>query len=134
MSQTFEKFGIRTGLLVSSMKESDKKRILEQLCDGDIDLIVGTHSLLGEKVVFHNLGLVVTDEQHRFGVRQRRALAEKSSGVNVLVMSATPIPRTLASTVFGSMDFSTIEMKPASRLPVITRGLTGKTRNKGYAP
>ncbi len=133
MSQAFEKFGIRTGLLVSSMKESDKKRILEQLCDGDIDLIVGTHSLLGEKVVFHNLGLVVTDEQHRFGVRQRRALAEKSSGVNVLVMSATPIPRTLASTVFGSMDFSTIEMKPASRLPVITRGLTGKTRNKAYA-
>lgn len=133
MKEVLDPFGVRCALLVSSIKTSERREVLEDLAGGNIDLIIGTQALLQDDVVFRDLGLVVTDEQHRFGVRQRRILTEKAPGVNVLVMSATPIPRTLASTVFGDMDFSTIRTMPASRLPVITRGVNGNTRKMAYA-
>ena len=133
MKSALEPFGVKCALLVSSIKASERREVLEDLAGGNVDLIIGTQALLQDDVVFHDLGLVVTDEQHRFGVHQRRILTEKAVGVNVLVMSATPIPRTLASTVFGDMDFSTIRTMPASRLPVITRGVTGSSRKMAYA-
>ena len=133
MKNVLGPFGVRCALLVSSINVSQRRKILKDLAGGNIDLIIGTQALLQDDVTFQDLGLVVTDEQHRFGVRQRRILTEKAAGVNVLVMSATPIPRTLASTVFGDMDFSTIRTMPASRRPVITRGVNGTTRKMAYA-
>jgi ATP-dependent DNA helicase RecG len=106
--------------------------MLEKMADGDIDIIVGTHALIQEGVSFADLGLVITDEQHRFGVNQRKLLARKGRGVNVCVMSATPIPRTLAATVFGDMDFSIIRSRPSERKTVITRALDPSSRERAY--
>ena len=118
--QLLEPFGIHVALLTSSVKGKKRKEILERLENGLIDVIIGTHSLIQDDVHFSNLGLVITDEQHRFGVEQRRVLREKGINPNTLFMTATPIPRTLAITVFGEMDVSIINQMPKGRKPVKT--------------
>ncbi|MBF1170697.1 MAG: ATP-dependent DNA helicase RecG, partial [[Eubacterium] sulci] len=133
ISVDLAKFGMKTALLVSGLKVAERREILEGISSGDIDIIVGTHALIQSDVEFAKLGLVITDEQHRFGVNQRKILSEKSEAVNVLVMSATPIPRTLAATVFGDMDFSVIKSKPSNRKDIITRYATEKSRERVYA-
>ena len=116
----FKDTDIKVELLVGSMKKSEKTRIYKLLEDGSIDIIVGTHALISEGVNYKNLGLVITDEQHRFGVRQRSMLKDKGIEPDVLYMSATPIPRTYALTIYGDMDVSSIKTMPSGRLPVIT--------------
>lgn len=118
LKRDFEPLGIQVALLCGSTKISQKRKIYEQLLNGDIDIIVGTHALIQDKVVYKNLALVVTDEQHRFGVRQREKLSEKGNEPHVLVMSATPIPRTLAIIMYGDLDISVICDMPASRKPI----------------
>ena len=120
LAPQFESFGFKTALLTGSTKASEKKRIYEGLTSGDINVVIGTHALLSDKVTFDKLGLVITDEQHRFGVNQRAALGEKSEGVHVLVMSATPIPRTLALILYGDLDVSQISEMPPGRQRVDT--------------
>lgn len=115
-----EPFGIDCELLTSSVKGKRRKEILERLQKGEIDILIGTHALIQEEVHFHRLGLVITDEQHRFGVEQRRILREKGENPDVLFMTATPIPRTLAITVFGEMDVSIIDEMPAGRKSIET--------------
>ena len=114
----FDNFNVE--LLTSSTKQKDKNEILFKLLHGRIDLLIGTHALIQDSVIFSNLGLVVIDEQHRFGVNQRKALVEKFKGVDALYMTATPIPRTLGLTAFGDLDLSLIKEKPANRKPIIT--------------
>lgn len=114
----FSNFNVE--LLTSSTKEKDKREILFKLLHGRIDLLIGTHSLIQDNVLFSNLGLVVIDEQHRFGVNQRKALVDKFKGVDALYMTATPIPRTLGLTAFGDLDLSLIKEKPANRKPIKT--------------
>ena len=116
----FKNMDIRVELLYSSMKAKEKKQILEGLASGDVAIVVGTHALFQEDVKYDNLGLVVADEQHRFGVEQRRKLLEKGEKVDFLLMSATPIPRTLAVSIYGDMDVSTITTLPTGRKPIIT--------------
>ncbi|KAA1042765.1 ATP-dependent DNA helicase RecG [Macrococcus equipercicus] len=110
----------RIALLTSSVKGRKRRLLLEQLAAGEIDMIVGTHALIQDEVRFNRLGLVITDEQHRFGVNQRKRLREKGEEANVLFMTATPIPRTLAISVFGEMDVTTIREMPKGRKPIIT--------------
>ena len=112
--------GMKSALLTSSVKGKKRRELLEALKDGQIDILIGTHALIGDEVHFKNLGLVITDEQHRFGVQQRRILREKGSNPDVLFMTATPIPRTLAITVFGEMDVSIIDEMPAGRKVIET--------------
>ncbi len=116
-----EAAGIRVAILTGRERGSARKEILDRLTLGDIDLLVGTHALFQEDVAFHDLALAVVDEQHRFGVHQRLALTQKGEAVDVLVLTATPIPRTLVLTFFGDMDVSELREKPAGRLPVDTR-------------
>lgn len=111
---------VKIALLTSSVKGKKRRLLLEQLAAGEIDVIVGTHALIQDEVVFDRLGLVITDEQHRFGVNQRKRLREKGEETNVLFMTATPIPRTLAISVFGEMDVTTIREMPKGRKPIIT--------------
>ena len=111
---------IRVALLTGSMKKSEKQKIYQALEDGTIDIIVGTHALISDGVTMKNLGLVITDEQHRFGVGQRSKLKEKGQSPDILYMSATPIPRTYALTIYGDMDVSSIHTMPQGRLPVLT--------------
>ncbi len=132
LAADFEPFGIRVALLISGMKAAERRQLLEEIAEGRIDIVVGTHALIQKDVVFSNLALVITDEQHRFGVNQRKTLTRKGRGVNVLVMSATPIPRTLAATVFGDMDFSIIRSRPEGRLEIITRALDKTSRERAY--
>lgn len=115
-----EPFGITVELLCGSFSAPKKRKIKERLANGDIDVIVGTHALLSEDVKFKSLAFAVTDEQHRFGVDQRAALASKGDYVNILVMSATPIPRTLAMIIYGDLDISVIDEMPPGRTPVET--------------
>ncbi|WP_210123949.1 MULTISPECIES: ATP-dependent DNA helicase RecG [unclassified Staphylococcus] len=117
-----EIFGDRMNiaLLTGSVKGKKRKILLEQLEQNEIDCIIGTHALIQDDVVFNNVGLVITDEQHRFGVNQRQLLREKGAMTNVLFMTATPIPRTLAISVFGEMDVSSIKKLPKGRKPIIT--------------
>ena len=124
--------GVRVALLTGSMTASRKKEIQEGLAYGDIDFAVGTHALISENVRFWNLGLVITDEQHRFGVRQRGLLAEKGNGAHVLVMSATPIPRTLALAIYGDLDVSIIDELPAGRKPVHTYRIDSSKRQRCF--
>ena len=112
------KIPVRPVLLTGSVKESAKKVIREELKDGRAQIAVGTHALIQDKVLFQNLGLVITDEQHRFGVRQREMLGEKGGRPHMLVMSATPIPRTLAIILYGDLDISVIDKLPVGRLPI----------------
>ena len=116
----FFKDDIRLGLLTSSVKGKKRAQILEQIKNNDIDVVIGTHSLIQDEVVFNKLGLVIIDEQHRFGVEQRKALREKGLHPDVLFMTATPIPRTLAITALGDMDVSTITQLPKGRKKVET--------------
>ncbi|PNZ58347.1 DNA helicase RecG [Staphylococcus casei] len=117
-----EIFGDRmnVALLTGSVKGKKRKLLLEQLNNNEIDCIIGTHALIQDDVIFNNVGLVITDEQHRFGVNQRQLLREKGAMTNVLFMTATPIPRTLAISVFGEMDVSSIKQLPKGRKPIIT--------------
>ena len=112
---------LRILLLTGSLKAAERRERLEFVQTGQVDLIVGTHALIQEGVRFHDLGLVIIDEQHRFGVAQRRILREKGQNPDVLMMTATPIPRTLAITAFGDMDVSIIDQMPAGRKEIITR-------------
>lgn len=132
ISKDFKNFGYKTALLISGMKASEREELLIKLSRGEINILIGTHALIQNDVKFLNLGLVITDEQHRFGVNQRKLFSEKSSAANILVMSATPIPRTLATTVYGDMDFSVIKNRPANRKVVITRSLNKNSRERAY--
>ena len=122
--------GIRVVLLTGSMKQKEKRLCMEQIADGSAQVIVGTHAIFQKAVTYDRLGLVITDEQHRFGVAQRTALAEKGGVPHKLVMSATPIPRTLALMVYGDLDVSVLDELPAGRLPVETYAVTGKLRER----
>ena len=112
---------LTVGLLTSGMKVAARREVLAGLENGRIQMITGTHALIQEAVDYHNLGLVITDEQHRFGVNQRKVFREKGQNPDVLMMTATPIPRTLAITAFGDMDVSIIDELPAGRQPITTR-------------
>ncbi|WP_295900583.1 ATP-dependent DNA helicase RecG [uncultured Bdellovibrio sp.] len=119
--KVLEPLGIRLAMLVGKTKASEKKQVLASLHAGEIDLIIGTHALIEDDVQFANLGLVIIDEQHRFGVEQRGVLKNKGNSPHFLVMTATPIPRTLAMTVYGDLDVSIIDEMPAGRSPIQTR-------------
>lgn len=123
---------VRVGLLTGALKESEKKQVRQRLADGEIDLIIGTHALITDKTEFKNLGLAVTDEQHRFGVAQRSRLLGKGENPHLLVMSATPIPRTLGLIIFGDLDISVIDELPPSRKPVKTVWFRSNQRDRVY--
>lgn len=112
---------LKIQLLTSSTKKGERNNILQNLKNGETQVLIGTHSLLNDELVYNNLGLVITDEQHRFGVNQRQTLQEKGKDVDVLYMSATPIPRTLALTIYGDMDITEIRSKPGGRKEIITK-------------
>ena len=119
LSQLFPE--LKLALLTGSMKTAERKETLLAIELGQVDMVIGTHALIQDGVQYHHLGLVIVDEQHRFGVAQRRILREKGDNPDVLMMTATPIPRTLAITAFGDMDVSIIDQMPAGRKPIITR-------------
>lgn len=120
ISKILKPAGIRVSLLTGSSKASEKRLIKKNLMDGEIDMLIGTHAIIQNDVAFKNLALVITDEQHRFGVRQRASLAEKGTSSHTLVMSATPIPRTLALILYGDLDISLLDEMPPGRQPVRT--------------
>lgn len=119
--EIFDKLNINVALLVGDMKKSERNRILSDLKDGVIDILIGTHSLFSNDVIYSSLGLVVIDEQHRFGVKQRESLINKGEVSDVLLMSATPIPRTLALSIYGDLDITTIESYPFEKKKIITK-------------
>ncbi len=121
MSKVVEGLAVRIAFLSGSTRKSERQHILRGLAAGEIDIIIGTHALFQDDVTFHALGLGVIDEQHRFGVEQRMRLAAKSGYTDIVLMTATPIPRTLTLTAYGDMDISTLRGKPAGRLPIATR-------------
>ncbi|QOY34430.1 ATP-dependent DNA helicase RecG [Anaerobacillus isosaccharinicus] len=120
LKQLLEPLNVKVELLTGSVKGKKRKELLQRLETGELQVIVGTHALIQDEVVFRRLGLVITDEQHRFGVEQRRTLRNKGQNPDVLFMTATPIPRTLAISIFGDMDVSTIDEMPAGRKPIET--------------
>lgn len=132
LSRMLEPLGVRVALLTGSVKGAAKKAVRKAIAEGEADLVVGTHAVLGPDVEFRNLGFAVTDEQHRFGVRQRSALAGKADHPHLLVMSATPIPRTLGLLMFGDLDISILDELPPGRTPVKTYAITGKKRADMY--
>lgn len=123
---------VNIAVLTGSVRASRKKKIKEGLLDGSIDLVVGTHAIISGDVEFRRLGLVITDEQHRFGVRQRTALAEKGENPHILVMSATPIPRTLGLIIYGDLDISVLDELPKGRQPIATYCVTGDYHKRLY--
>ncbi len=133
LSAFFAKHDIKLELLLGSMTSGARKKALERLASGESQVAVGTHALLSEGVHFENLGLAITDEQHRFGVNQRRLLSDKGKNPHVLVMSATPIPRTLALIVYGDLDVSLIDELPPGRQKIETYLVTESYRNRIYA-
>ncbi|MER2001046.1 MAG: ATP-dependent DNA helicase RecG [Carnobacterium inhibens] len=120
LDELFDPLEVKIALLTGSTKTKDRRIILEQLANGELDVLIGTHALIQEDVHFSRLGLVITDEQHRFGVNQRKLLRDKGKDADVLFMTATPIPRTLAITTYGEMDVSIIDEMPAGRIPIQT--------------
>ena len=132
LNRLLSPFGMRVALLTGGMKAAARRTTLAAIRDDEADLIVGTHAILSEGVEFARLGLAVVDEQHRFGVRQRGLLAEKAANPHLLVMSATPIPRTLGLLMYGDLDISILDELPPGRKPVKTRCITGKKRADLY--
>ena len=132
LNRLLSPFGMRVALLTGGMKAAARRTTLAAIRDDKADLIVGTHAILSEGVEFARLGLAVVDEQHRFGVRQRGLLAEKAANPHLLVMSATPIPRTLGLLMYGDLDISILDELPPGRKPVKTRCITGKKRADLY--
>ncbi len=128
----FEKFNFNVALLTGAATAKEKKIIKEKLKSGEIDIIIGTHALIQPDVEFNNIGLVITDEQHRFGVRQRNALLDKGNLPHTLVMSATPIPRTLALMIFGDLDISVLDELPPGRQPIETYCIDTQKRERAY--
>lgn len=118
LTKMFEGLGVTVGVLTGALTAKQKRECKEKIQSGEWDIVVGTHAIIQDNVIFHNLCLVVTDEQHRFGVRQRETLLEKGDEPHVLAMSATPIPRTLALVLYGDMDLSVMDELPAERLPI----------------
>lgn len=125
--ELFKDYDVQVDVLYSSLKPAEKKEVLRRLKDNETDILVGTHALFQEDVCYHDLGMVVADEQHRFGVGQRRRMLEKGDKVDFLLMSATPIPRTLAISLYGDMDVSTIQELPKGRCEVITKLIKSKS-------
>lgn len=132
LSKLLEPLGMRLGMLCGSMTAKEKRDIKERIALGMVDLVIGTHALISKDVDLPNLALVVTDEQHRFGVRQRASLSEKSNHPHTLVMSATPIPRTLALMIYGDLDVSSIDELPPNRQPVKTYVISSKIKERAY--
>ena len=134
--ETLEKFfsglSVKVCALTGKTPAAEKRAIYEGLKSGDIDVVVGTHAIISDGVEFKNFGLAITDEQHRFGVRQRARLQEKTSGVHVLVMSATPIPRTLAWSIYGDLDVSVIDELPKGRIPIETYKINSGIRERAW--
>lgn len=128
----FEPFGVKVVLLVSSLNAKEKKQALEEIKSGEAQVIIGTHALIQEAVEYKNVGLVITDEQHRFGVSQRRKLSEKGLNPDILVMTATPIPRTLAVTLYADYDVSSIDEMPPGRKKVLTYRFSESERKDAY--
>lgn len=131
-TETFEDIGIRVEILTGSATKKQKEGILQRVKDGEIDILIGTHALIEDNVEFKNIGLVITDEQHRFGVRQRGKLSSKGTSPDILVMTATPIPRTLALILYGDLDISIIDELPPGRQPIETIAIEKKKRDKVY--
>ena len=129
----FENTDIRVGFLSSGVKAAEKRETLAAIADGSLDVIIGTHAVIQESVQFHRLGIVITDEQHRFGVDQRIKLAAKGEDPDILVMTATPIPRTLAVIIFGDLDISVIDELPSGRMPIKTKAVSSRSRKKVYS-
>ena len=125
-----DELDIKCELLISGITKKKKEDILERLKNGEIDILIGTHAIIEDNVIFKNLGLVVTDEQHRFGVKQRTKIAEKGQNVDVLVMTATPIPRTLALILYGDLDISIIDELPPNRKKIETYAVNKKMTDR----
>jgi ATP-dependent DNA helicase RecG len=130
ISGLLEKHDIKVGLLTGSQGKKEKSSLMDKLATGELDIVIGTHALIEEGVEFKRLGLVVTDEQHRFGVRQRNVLSQKGQNPDVLVMTATPIPRTLALILYGDLDISIIDELPPGRKPVETYAVDDGMRER----
>ncbi|MER2173497.1 MAG: ATP-dependent DNA helicase RecG [Carnobacterium sp.] len=130
LTELFNPLEVRIALLTGSTKTKERRIILEQLASGELDVLIGTHALIQQDVYFSRLGLVITDEQHRFGVNQRKLLRDKGKDADVLFMTATPIPRTLAITAYGEMDVSIIDEMPAGRIPIQTTWIKPKNFEK----
>ncbi len=133
MVHRFADHGLKVGLLTGSLSAKNKKQVLDDLESGEINILIGTHALIQAGVEFKNLGLVVTDEQHRFGVNQRNLLTKKGGNPEVMVMTATPIPRTLAGIIYGDLDISIIDQLPPGRQKIITKSINETSRTKAYA-
>ncbi len=128
----FFQHGIETGFLSGSLTAKEKREVLSKIQDGSVQVVIGTHAVIQPNVVFSNLGLVITDEQHRFGVNQRAVLSKKGNNPDILVMTATPIPRTLAVILYGDLDISIIDEMPPGRQEIITRTVKAEGRTASY--
>ena len=133
LAPLLERLGITCGLLTGAMRAKERREVLARLADGELDVVIGTHALISADVSYARLGLVVTDEQHRFGVAQRSALSAKGERPHLLVMSATPIPRTLALIIYGDLDVSVIDELPPGRQKIDTFAVTSAYRQRIYA-
>ncbi|MCR8745283.1 ATP-dependent DNA helicase RecG [Romboutsia lituseburensis] len=133
LTETLKPFGMNIELLVGSLTKKQKEAVLEKTKNKEVDILIGTHALIEDKVEFNNLGLVITDEQHRFGVRQRSKLSEKGENPDILVMTATPIPRTLALILYGDLDISIIDELPPGRQPIETIAVDKSKRDRAYS-
>src|SRR5258707_850115 len=130
LSALLAPFGLKVALLTGSLRSKERSAALTALASGEAAVAIGTHALIQEGVEFKRLGLAVVDEQHRFGVEQRDALRQKGYNPHMLVMTATPIPRTLALTLYGDLDVTILDEMPAGRQPIITRWRTGAQRQE----
>ena len=131
-AKLLEPLGVRMAFLTGSVKSKERKLLLQAIADGEVDIVVGTHALFSKEVVFKRLRYVIIDEQHRFGVEQRLALMEKAEVPDLLLMTATPIPRTLSLTVFGNLNVSTIKTMPPGRKPIVTLLVNEQSRKRMY--